>query len=140
MKHYLSGSHIFLSARTNSINKFYVFFQMCLCGVSKYFQLFLLQLIYSRIIYSTKISLVFLYIYASQRGESDIFTDFSVHSNSADTQNVFCLGLFGRDIFHKMSQIKIGQILSILNCQYLYDEKKRYSYKEKRKEIIQQNF
>ena len=40
---------------------------------------------------------------ASRRGASDNITDSSVLSDLADTQNVSCLGLCGRDIYLKNS-------------------------------------
>ena len=44
-----------------------------------------------------------LNLIGSRRGASDSVTDSSVLSNPADSQNVSCLGLCGRDICPKSS-------------------------------------
>ena len=56
------------------------------------------------------------------RGASDSVTDSSVLSNSADTQNVSCLGLSGTIIFPK-TYVSYG-LDTFLSLQYLYSKKK----------------
>ena len=50
---------------------------------------------------------------ASQRGASDIITNFSMISNPAGAQNFSCLGLSGGDNCLKITMLNMGWVFSI---------------------------